>query len=205
MLKMGIVLQGGSAVQSDIRKMVERSKDRLPLMKLIGITLRREYIKNMNKGTDPDGRKLAPVQKWTRVIGLGAGASRTNKKAIPLLNTGMLRNSMGTVAVNKDRLEFGWKGPQLDKAYRMIKGIPGLMLVKSAFIRRAAAGHQYIRVQLDDGAYTALRVKGGGVMIKPQKRDFFYLGKKQRAYVERLFDEWATALAEGKKLKGVAA
>lgn len=197
MLRLDITLDGSVALEASLKRMRGQVQNRLPLMKMIGIALRATYIKSMNSGLDPDGRPLAPTQGWTRALGLGAGARRANKKMIPLVNTGMLRNSMGTVSVSKDHLEFGWSGPQLTKAYRMINGIPGRMLVKEKLIRNGRNG-QYVRVQTDSGWITK-KVQGGSVMIKPTARNFFYISKKQMATLSDRIDGWVNDIVAERK------
>jgi hypothetical protein len=201
LLKLDISFDGSAAaLEGSLKRMRAQVKDRLPLMKMIGIALRATYIKSMNIGVDPEGRPLPPTQGWTRALGVGAGARRANKKMIPLVNTGMLRNSMGTVSVSKDHLEFGWKGPQLAKAARMINGTPGRMLVKEKFIRTGRNG-QYARAQTDSGWITK-KVSGGSVKITPQKRNFFYMSNRQMKVLSDRVDGWVNDIVAERKAAG---
>lgn len=204
MLKMSIKVEGEQEVNAALLRVRESVKRRRPLMKAIAQYLRTYFIKQMNKGEDPEGNMLPPPALWTRIIGLGSGKSRKNKKLIPLVNTGMLRNSMGAVEVTDNSLEFGWRGKQLEKAYRMINGVPGLMQVKNNAMRLGKK-NLYVRIQIADNQWRTLKMFGDKVLVKPLKRNFFYLGTKQAQDIGRQIDAWIEATIQGKKMTGFKA
>jgi hypothetical protein len=116
------------------------------------------------------------------------------KKMIPLLNTGEMQASVGTVKQNATMLEFGWGSEQKKKATAQMYGMPGKMLVKPDPIKgrysglRAAKkdGHQYIRVFNGDGWITK-RASGGAVRVRPLARRFFYLSPQQQNKIVDMF------------------
>lgn len=199
-------VEGLPKLENYLQQVSSELKNRTPLMKYLGTILRSQYIRTMRAGVDPDGKKLAPVAAWTRTVGMGSGKSRTTSGLVPLVNTGTMMKAMGTVKADNNMLEFGWTGKQLDKAYRMINGIAGRMLVRSEAIRSrktkrgyrlgtsglrtSAGGNQYVRFEYAPGQWATKAVSAGSIAIKPRSRNFFYLGKKQVDEVIKSVDIW---------------
>ena len=189
-----------------------RMPDAKPILKKIGTELRGTFQRNMTSGLDPDGKPLAPVEAWTRFAGATRGTKMAAGEMVPLLNTGRLRASIGTKNVTASELEFGFDGTFLDIADRMIHGKPGLMLVreKVAAVKRRGSkkaatkagyywsgvktsredGHQYGRIFTKAGWRTKQVVGGNQIMVKPKKRNFFYLTAKQSDDILALVTEW---------------
>jgi len=157
-----------------------------------GTFVRCEFVRSMKSGVDPEGKPLPPPAMWTRIAGKGRGMKA--KKMIPLLNTGEMQASVGTVKQNATMLEFGWGSEQKKKATAQMYGMPGKMLVKPDPIKgrysglRAAKkdGHQYIRVFNGDGWITK-RASGGAVRVRPLARRFFYLSPQQQNKIVDMF------------------
>lgn len=170
-----------------------------PMLRQVGAYLDGEYKRNMTSGLDPNGKPLAPVAGWTRVAGRGAGASRKGSNPTPLMNTGVMRAALGVLSVTKTLLEFGWRGAQLDKARRMIKGTRGTMRVLKKGVKGKYSGikkakkddHEFVRINTAVGWRTK-QVRDSSIQIKPRKRNFFFLSKKQGKRAIEIADEWAS-------------
>jgi hypothetical protein len=172
----------------------------------------------MRRGVDPNGKPLAPVAKWTRVVGLGAGASRNNSIMIPLHNTGRLRQSMGVQEITKQKLVFGFAGKMLDIAERMYFGLPGMMTVKAEAIKgsklltryrgskikrktayrlgysgimtRRGTNKQYIRIEVRPQKWLTKKVVNGQIRVNPRARPFFFLSNKQIDAIQKDAEKW---------------
>jgi hypothetical protein len=177
----------------------------------IGQMLRADFTTNMTKGIDPNGHKLTPIAKWTRVAGSGAGASRSQAAMTPLKNTGALRNSIGTESVTNTTLRFGFAAPMKAIAERMYYGVAGRMHVREEKIRSsgskrsrwkpgtckayklgtsgrkiARTGNKYIRIEVAPGQWITKAVAADNtIAIKPRARKFFFLSDKQVDLIEK--------------------
>lgn len=109
-------------------------------LKAAGVWLRKHFVDNLNAGVDPKGNPLPKPAMWTRIAGKGRGASQDAVTRPPLINTGQMRASVGTVEVTSGHLVFGWSGEQLDKARRQQNGIPGRMKVRVKPIKGMYSG-----------------------------------------------------------------
>ena len=184
--------EGVERVVSEIGR--DQAKRIPKFFKRVSVFLRSEFIKSMGSGVDPEGKPLPPPAVWTRIAGIGRGKAIKLNGLVPLLNTGQLRASMGTVALKSDSLEFGWSGTQKKKALAQANGISGRMVVRPDPIKgrysglRAAKkdGHQYIRVFNGDGWITK-RASGGAVRVRPIPRRFFYLSAQQQDKIVNMF------------------
>jgi hypothetical protein len=101
----------------------------------VGTFLRAEFVKSMQSGVDPEGKPLPPPEVWTRIAGIGRGvkaakAAASGEKLMPLLNTGKMQASLGTVKTTATTLEFGFHGAQKKKATSQLYGIEGKMRVR---------------------------------------------------------------------------
>ena len=194
-----IELHGLKELTRDIARINARLGEVRSVFRIVGEMLRRSLTKSMTAGTDPDGKPLAPVARWTRTIRLGTAAKIPTGKLTPLVATGQLRASMGTVAVSRDSLEFGYLGRMLDIAGKMIKGTPGYMRVKKKSIRDAYSGirtadkgHDYARIQVAKGKWITKQIQGRNqIKIKPRKREFYYLSQRVMDEVLKEFTEYA--------------
>jgi hypothetical protein len=161
-------------------------------MKTLGLALLAHFQKNMSKGIDPNGNALPQPARWTRIAGRGAGVTkeRLSGKMIPLLNTGKLRGSMQVFGVKKDSVTIGWKGDMLTIAGNMTNGTPSIMSLREKAKKGAYSGIRngkkglYIRVN-NGGSWITRKVIGGGVLVKPLARPFFFVTEKQAKLAEK--------------------
>jgi hypothetical protein len=125
--------EGVSRVISEIAK---DQKERMPkFLARVGTFLRAEFVKSMQSGVDPTGKKLPQPAVWTRIAGVGRGkksalSAASGGSLIPLLNTGRMQAGLGTVRVTDKILVFGFRGSEKRKATSQMYGIPGKMRVR---------------------------------------------------------------------------
>lgn len=194
-------IEGIEALQAYLRKLMKTLDNMEPILRRVGIRMERDFKTFMTLGIEPDGTPLTPTQPWTRFVGAGAGRRRTGKPK-PLINTGILRASMGTQSVGPEHLEFGFHGRQLDKADKIIKGAPGFMRVREkrikdfySGIRISDKGEDYVRIRTADG-WISKKVTGNHVFIKPAPRNFFYLTDRYSDFIVKQVEEWISKQVE---------
>jgi len=164
------------------------------LLRLIGNTLVGDYGRNMRNGVDANGKKLAPVQKWTRLANRAASAKTSGM--IPLRNTGDMANNMKIIQQTPVKVEVGFTGAERVKALRQQKGIAGMMQVRekgrkgwySGIRTGKTTGEKYIRFKTNDGNWFTKRVNGDKVAIRPRKRPFLWLADSQIAKIQGQVD-----------------
>ena len=189
MALVNIRVRGATRVTARLSGVSKKLKNAKPLFRLIGEGLRSEYTRNMTRGVDPRSRNLAKPQSWTRFIASGVG-SQVASAETPLIRTGGLRASLGPKEITNKRLRFGFQGKFIDAAEAMVDGTPGRIKVKQKLIKTTQsgpnAGLNYVRIRTNSGQWFTKRVRGGFVPVKPQKRDFFFLTRRQQRLIERI-------------------
>lgn len=175
-----------SALNRRLRTLSGKLKNAQPMFRRIGRTLTGMYQRNMTSGLDPDGVPLAPVERWTRAAGVGAGAGRNLSSTVPLVNTGALRRSLGIKDIGPSFMRLGFAGTGEKKAEDQYFGRPGFMRVRAkavpdfySGILTADDGHDFCRVNTSEGWRTKEVIEGSFIRIKPKARRFYYLGPAQ--------------------------
>jgi hypothetical protein len=136
MIALSTKITGARELNNRLGKIQNKINNPIVLHSRIAAYIFGAFQKNMVRGIDPEGKPLAPVAPWTRVV---RGVAYKGK-LIPLNATGGLRNAMNIWNLSSKGVMIGWKGKYLDVAYKMTKGIKGTIQVKQEPIKGFYSG-----------------------------------------------------------------
>jgi phage virion morphogenesis protein len=96
-----------AGLKDAVRRAAAPPADYGPLLKRVAVALRADALKNFAGSHDPDGNAWAPLKPSTL-----KGRRKGGKGAKPLIDTGLLRNSVTTVRQGPLELLFGTNLPR---------------------------------------------------------------------------------------------
>lgn len=180
MIAADIQIRGMAELNMVMQKAALKLEHPKPMFARVAAYVYETFQTNMARGVDPTGQPLPAVSPWTRFVQPG-GKSRQGR-AIPLNNTGQLRNAMNIWGLSDLGATIGWRGMFLRIAQNMKTGKAGRMRISDRRIPKKYSGvrtgketgRDYARIKMEQGWRTK-RVFGNRIAIKPKARDFIYL------------------------------